>query len=368
MSPTATASASAIIAQTSSGYHHLKIHGYSSLTALPVGHRLSSCPFTVGGHLWRIDYYPNGDREDSAGHISVYLVLHDNVTNNVTAQFRFGFEPSKKRALFFLNNNHNKVKPPPPATPSYSFASQGALGYPKFVQLGALENSKFLKNDSFTIRCDVVVIDRVRVEGKGSADKKEIPEFVKVPPPDLSRHLAGLLLAERGADVVFEAGGETFAAHRCVLAARSPVFSAELFGSMKEGNTANSSVLRVHDMEPQVFKALLCFLYTDSLPEMEKEEEDVMCQHLLVAADKYAMERMKLVCEDRLCKYIHVNTVANILALAQMHSCAGLKSACVHFLTSPGNLRAAMDSDGFHHLTTTCPSLLKELITMSVPN
>ncbi|KAK1680369.1 hypothetical protein QYE76_041217 [Lolium multiflorum] len=371
MSPTATASASAsaIIAQTSSGYHHLKIHGYSSLKGLPVGHRLSSCPFTVGGHLWRIDYYPNGDRQETAGHISVYLVLHDTVANHVTAQFRFGFEePNKKRALFFLNNNNKaKPKPPPPTTPAHSFASQGTMGYAKFAHLGALENSKFLKNDSFTIRCDVVVIHRVRVEG---AEKKEAPKFVKVPPPDLSRHLAGLLLAERGADVVFEAGGETFAAHRCVLAARSPVFSAELFGSMKEGCTADGSgsVVRVHDMEPQVFKALLCFLYTDSLPEMEKEEEDVMCQHLLVAADKYAMERMKLVCEDRLCKYINVNTVANILALAQLHSCAGLKSACLHFLTSPGNLRAAMDSDGFHHLTTTCPSLLKDLITMSAPN
>jgi speckle-type POZ protein len=37
-------------------------------------------------------------------------------------------------------------------------------------------------------------------------------------------------------DVTFHvgAGGETFTAHRCVLAARSPVFMAQLFGPWKE--------------------------------------------------------------------------------------------------------------------------------------
>jgi speckle-type POZ protein len=39
-------------------------------------------------------------------------------------------------------------------------------------------------------------------------------------------------------------------------------------------------------MEAPVFKALLCFLYTDSFPDMRKEDEDVMCQHLLVDADR----------------------------------------------------------------------------------
>uniref|UniRef100_A0ACD5UYP0 Uncharacterized protein n=1 Tax=Avena sativa TaxID=4498 RepID=A0ACD5UYP0_AVESA len=340
MSP--TASASAIVAETSRGYHHLKIDGYSSLKGLPVGERLSSCPFTVGGHRWRINYYPNGDRAESAGHISLFLALDENVAKEVTARFEFGFQ-AKKRTLFFVR----KAKPAPLTQAAHGFASQGTWGYTKFVQWSALERSKHLKDDSFTIRCDVVVVNRVRIKGRPK-EEDPIPKFVKVPPSDLNQHLGSLLLAERGADVVFEAGGETFAAHRCVLAARSPVFSAELFGSMKEGNT--DGLVRIDDMEAQVFKALLCFVYTDKLPEMKKEEEDVMCQHLLVAADKYNMERMKLICEDKLCGYIDVGTVVNILALAELHHCHGLKRACVDFLSSPGNLRAAMDSDGFEHL------------------
>lgn len=77
---------------------------------------------------------------------------------------------------------------------------------------------------------------------------------------------------------------EMFVAHRLVLAARSPVFKAELYSSMEEGIVTNT--IRIDDMEAQVFKAMLNFIYTDSWQEMEQEDESTMAQHLLVAADK----------------------------------------------------------------------------------
>jgi speckle-type POZ protein len=39
-----------------------------------------------------------------------------------------------------------------------------------------------------------------------------------------------------------------------------------------------------------------------------------MCKHLLIAADRYDLERLKLVCEEKLCKRINVRTVGTILA------------------------------------------------------
>lgn len=106
-----------------------------------------------------------------------------------------------------------------------------------------------------------------------------------VPPPDLQRHLGDLLIAGEGADVKFQVAGETFRAHRCILAARSPFFKAELFGPMRQSHGVAGVCIRVPDMEPQVFSALLHFVYTDSLPpEMmagqEGEDGFVMAQHL----------------------------------------------------------------------------------------
>jgi speckle-type POZ protein len=57
-------------------------------------------------------------------------------------------------------------------------------------------------------------------------------------------------------------------------------------------------------MQPVVFRGLLHFIYTDSLPAMDDlddaERED-MLRHLLVASDRYAMEMMKQTCERKLC-------------------------------------------------------------------
>ncbi|GJM84870.1 hypothetical protein PR202_ga00582 [Eleusine coracana subsp. coracana] len=97
---------------------------------------------------------------------------------------------------------------------------------------------------------------------------------VPAAPLDLQRHLGDLLVAGEGADVTFLVAGETFRAHRCVLAARSPVFKAELYGAMRQSDAAAAELcIRIHDMEPdQVFSALLQFVYTDSLPSVMATE------------------------------------------------------------------------------------------------
>jgi speckle-type POZ protein len=46
-------------------------------------------------------------------------------------------------------------------------------------------------------------------------------------------------------------------------------------------------------MEPRVFKVMLHYIYTDSLPEVEKDEVLVLSQHLLVAASRYGLYRLK---------------------------------------------------------------------------
>lgn len=74
---------------------------------------------------------------------------------------------------------------------------------------------------------------------------------IAVPPSNLGHQLGMLLESGKGTDVNFEVDGETFAAHKLVLAARSPVFRAQLFGPMKDQNT---QCIKVEDIEASVFK------------------------------------------------------------------------------------------------------------------
>ncbi|CAL4941846.1 unnamed protein product [Urochloa decumbens] len=362
--PSRSASASTVIANNAAGYHDLKIDCYSSIKdGIPVGMPIKSSPFSVGGYRWRISFFPNGDNSARAalGCISLFLFLDEDVADPVpvTAQFEFAFM-GQERASLFGNRKRAEKKLWSSSAAVTSFGSRIGSRSPELLNKSSLD-SYVTKQGSLTVRCDVVVFKEFLAEEPVSP-----ATFVSVPPSDLHRHLADLLETEKGADVVFKVRREKFAAHRCVLAARSPVFSAELFGAMKESHAA-ADVVQVKDMEPPVFKALLCFLYTDSLPEMRKDDEDVMCQHLLVAADRYDLERLKLVCESKLCEYIDVGTAATILTLAEQHHCNGLKKACFNFLGDPAKLRAVMASDGFKHLSRSCPSIKKDLLSMLEP-
>ena len=80
-----------------------------------------------------------------------------------------------------------------------------------------------------------------------------------MPSSNLPQHLGQLLESHAGADVTFAVSGESFAAHKNILAARSPVFWAEFFGEMEE---KTSRRVESQEMEPSVFGALLRFIYT----------------------------------------------------------------------------------------------------------
>ncbi|VAI27289.1 unnamed protein product [Triticum turgidum subsp. durum] len=336
---------STLRASITSVHHVLKIQGYSSMMkSFPIGKALRSESFRGGGRTsWHIDFYPNGESRESGGFVSIHAVL-DAAYLAVKADIGFDMLASTGELLPRYAKANSDV---------CNFRFVGAYwGYDKFT---AREELKLL--DCFSVRCNITVMEFIA----GGAAPCPRPLLPVMPPPDWRREL---LQSEQGADVRFIVGGETFAAHRCVLAARSPVFKAELFGAMKESSAAG---IHIHGMRPEVFRNLLQFVYTEELPSVTQEEEDeaAMAQHLLVAADRYGMERLKLLCENRLCEHINVNTVVTTLVLAEQHGCPGLKESCFQFLlnSSSTTLEAVIATDDFDNvLSKSCPNLLKELM------
>lgn len=75
----------------------------------------------------------------------------------------------------------------------------------------------------------------------------------------MKNQLVAMLKDEETVDVTFSVGDQLFHAHRFMLAARSPVFRAELFGPLEENATGRH--IKIHDMEPTIFRALLRFIF-----------------------------------------------------------------------------------------------------------
>lgn len=87
----------------------------------------------------------------------------------------------------------------------------------------------------------------------------------------------------------------------------------------------------------------LLTVYTDSLPPCGDDDYDAATmQHLLVAADRYGLDRFKVMCEERLRKSIDVSTVTSTLALAKHHYCEQLKDACLKFISSSREVMSAV--------------------------
>ncbi|XP_037438142.1 BTB/POZ and MATH domain-containing protein 1-like [Triticum dicoccoides] len=347
---------SAIVAEEETMTHVIKIDGYSrTKELLKAGKCTTSIPFIAGDNIWVVNYFPNGNSKADdyiPGYVSVFLALQSADAKNVQANFTFSLLDKGGEPVCIKCEAENRI-----------FRRKGSnWGFTTFIEQGDLEESVHLTGDSFRLRCDITVLKKIRSE------ETSPNQFVVIPPSNLHCQLGDLLKNKDGADVAFRVGGEIFSAHRSVLAARSPVFKAELFGAMRE---RASDPIEILDIEADVFKSLLHFIYTDSLPESTNEgttQVDVVtASHLLVAADRYDIERLKLICQDKLCNHIGTKMVATSLALAEQHNCQGLKEACFEFLASPSNLEAMIASDGYQHLKSSCPSALKELIARFLP-
>ncbi|CAL4942482.1 unnamed protein product [Urochloa decumbens] len=293
------------------------------------GQRITSPSIKAAGCSWRIHYYPNGISSACKDYISISVAL-EGLNSRVS-------EPIKAcwSRFTLLDQAREPVAGHSVYTDVMESSKAGAShSCDLFIRKKFLEASEHLVDGCFIIQWDIFV-DRA------------------APPSD------DML----GTDVVFQVGGVEFSVHRSVLAARSSVFEAELSSTTREGSTAARDCIRIDDMLPEVFESLLHFAYSDSVPDMDGTQGPMIAEHLLVAADRFDMKELKLICEEKLCSNINGDTIANMLRFAEQHQCRFLRDACIEFLEDPPVLQVVMatDDDLLELVAKSCPVLLKEL-------
>ena len=136
--------------------------------------------------------------------------------------------------------------------------------------------------------------------------------------------------------------------------------------------------ITIQDMEASTFRSFLHYMYHGSLPDASENDGSrhvdrrllaaadfastmAQYQHLLVAADRYGVEGLKKICEDKLCcNGITTDTVVSMLELAEAHVCPKLKARCFDFLTDGDNFKMVATSGEYLHLMQSFPALLFE--------
>ncbi|KAM0830502.1 hypothetical protein ACQ4PT_066163 [Festuca glaucescens] len=234
--------------------------------------------------------------------------------------------------------------------------------------------SRYVQDDRLTILCTVEVLQE---EHADSTIAEDIPKLLLLPSEpepksesERRRHTCML------PDVTFMVEQTEIPAHRLVLAMRSPVFSAELLGDMRESTTRH---VRVDDMRASTFRAMIRFIYTDELPikAITNDGSQRACKDkcaarrcvamacdLLAAADRYDLEKLRLMCEEVLYGSMDAASAMPILLAAHVrYNCLQLEASCIDYLASDADVYAAVRAtDEYKELEESCNSLVVEVM------
>ncbi|KAL7098216.1 hypothetical protein ACP275_09G003100 [Erythranthe tilingii] len=337
-------SASLTLRRMDKGSHDFMVKNYSLHKGIGVGVAVESEEFVVGGHRWKVCFYPDGIVKAAyySGNASLLISLVSDPPNTYV---------NCLYDLYILDQsgkgNHKGISLiQQGSNPTIGLKKGDFCGDRYLMKLADLESPDYLKDDCLKISCTI---------GVSNSYIQNLP-VIKVPKSNLVPDWGKLLESNIWADVFFKVDNEIFSAHRFILAAHSPQFLS--------ASSSDSQEIVIPYMEPRVFKAILRFIYTGNIQEEATNDPgwympESFLGKMLAAADRFELKLLKRMCESRILERISEESVAYLLDLADRCNATELKAGCLRFAAE--NEDAVMQSDGCEYLRRYCPSLFFEL-------
>ncbi|XP_058788595.1 speckle-type POZ protein B-like isoform X2 [Phymastichus coffea] len=289
---------------------------------------------------WRLQFYPSGNNQENKDYVSLFLHLVTCDKPTIKVDFKFCVIDKDGREV-----NERKT------SEKWQFFQGRQSGFPKFIKKDHVldPSNGILPQDKLRIVCTIR-------SATGKVDRISLDSMFPQSPNllnQLSEDWTQALEEQSFSDVTLEScDGIKLAAHKVVLAARSPVFAAMFEHDMRERHDSN---VLIHDIEPDILKSMLRFIYTSRV-------EDLHCQaaRLLAAADKYALDGLKAICEQSLCKGLNIEDAAECLVVAELYRACKLKDKTLNFIRV--HLREVLETPNFKALAKDQPALMEEIL------
>jgi len=160
---------------------------------------------------------------------------------------------------------------------------------------------------------------------KAKANQKENHDSKTKSKEMASKDFGNMLENKEFCDLEIDCGGKVFSCHQNILSARSPVFNTMLKIEMKESESGRVSI---EDIKQETMAEMLYFIYTGLVNDSALTEiSDVV--ELLFAADKYQLDTLKDICQDKLCSLLDAGNVIEFLILGEKYQAAKLKDSAM---------------------------------------
>ncbi|PIN11407.1 hypothetical protein CDL12_15989 [Handroanthus impetiginosus] len=337
------------------GLHRFTLEKYSMWKDnLGRGNCVHSGRFTVGGHQWAIDVSIDGTNyEITKVKTDIYVGLHLAFMGESDEGVLFSYWMT---LLDQSGQGNHLTLPKSSKRDPVLIRTRYHYGRPCFIRRDILESSSYLKDDCLKIEFTVHV--------QVSSSNQQTDHGTNIGVSKIDSHVGvdflALLETGEGHDIIFKVGSKKFRAHKAIISARSSVFGSMAYDQRE---------MVITGVEPRVFKALLHFIYSDTLPEEEgrlvagyafgPSLSSTFGVKLLAAADEYNLRGLKSICESYLWRTISLNCFAEILSLAGRYNAFDLKRCCFEYAAE--NYDALAELKSFITLGKNSPLMLKEL-------
>lgn len=279
-----------------------ELNNFNVNNCAKTGDSLRSPVFHVGVFKWQIRLYPKGLREEFRDSLSVALYSL-NYLDNVEIKYSLSilghgdtkFVELEDTRMFNLHGNHG-----------YLWGS--------IIKYNALMDSKnnLLPNNKLTIQCDIIMSRKENLMKLESFCKNGSSDFEK------------LLNNEKFSDVKFIVDGKNIYAHKNILANKSEVFAAMFEHDMME-NLQNT--VEIEDISYDVLNEMFRFIYSGKINNMK-----TTAGGLCVAAERYALQELKIICADYLCSSLSIYNCVKLLEFANTYNIDKLKTKALDFI------------------------------------
>ncbi|XP_064455303.1 speckle-type POZ protein-like [Ornithodoros turicata] len=285
---------------------------------------IESAKFQVGDSEWCFKIYYTYDVPAGNYYASTELLRLGNDPIEAKCDFRF-LNDEARRSIKISRN---------------SSSSSYIMGYGTRV---ADAFKRYLSGDVLTLCFELTTYKMYRTTLCSSIEHEG---------PTIQDDLRQLKISNESSDVVLVAhGGKKIHAHKLVLAMRSSVFRAMFANDMKE---KRESEVTLEDTDAALVEEMLTFMYTDSAPNIKS-----MATDLILMADKYDLGRLRLLCERELSSNFSVDTVVDVLRLADKLNLTYLRNAAVMYI----NLHSSYvrKTNGWKAMVQEEPRLLERI-------
>ena len=278
---------------------------------------------------WQLSLYPKGNMEKNKEYMSLFLKYLSGTSNTyINAE------------MYIANSDKDSFKHYQLYQIGYSF------GFPTFVQHRCIfdNKEKVLSEDKLTVCC-TMFLDKT----KSYSDKirnGKIENF-----DDFAMLLRNNELSD--VTIIFETGHKKMSAHSYILAKKSSVFEAMFKHDMLE---SKNKQVNITDISNKAIKNMIRFIYTGALRLGEVSVE----LDVLKAADKYDINNLKEMCEERISKKLSIENCFEILQAAQQFNADKLKDKAIEFIAK--NADVLIEKPEFELLKTMHAEVASDIV------